>query len=1280
MVSKHDVFLSHGSPDADWVRGLYDELRALGLTAFLDKVEIGGGDNFVGKLSNGLDDSGALVLVLSSHTLERPWVEQEWTAFMATHGPRQRILPVLLQDVKLPAFLRNRNVLRAVDRDAAAVAKKIAATLGKGDDGNDPFPGAEFDFWVGRGEDDEKKATLTVRGTDGKERTVPAPWREHAFVVAWMEYGRLIREATETDKDRADLIRHARVLGTAFHDLLLGEPNEAARFEAATKPGAACPQLRLCSDDDLLLSLPWELIFDGTRFLVRDGAVDLVRTTGTDVDTASFLRQPTEPFSVVTNVSAPSDSKLDYEAEAYRITLALTNECKQTPTELGTLRDLVDTVAKLEPTGIHFSGHGLPGSLVFENDVGDKDVVPVGTVLERLGTTCKDKRLPRFFYLASCHGNTQPAPEKGKSGSESAAAQLHRAGITQVVGYYGPIVDELSTRAEEALYRAIADGETTRSAVFRARQALLRGFEDKDARQRPARGDAAHDEAAQSPNRTHTFAWAQLVFYHRGEEFPLGTKVDRKELREAEAKLQRTFDADLGFESRRMLSAGFIGRRTDLHRIRRSIEKGDKVFVLQGLGGLGKTTLAGRVVRMLAHPKATCTIWCQEIEKHENKGEALVGQLLEFCRARFGPDWEGVVSAVDRGVSEDPAARFAAFLQVLIKHFREPLVVYLDNLESLLVGPRRKPTEEPPDPEAFGTWREDTFAKVWAILAQAAKLVPTFHLVASYRYRNADFGPGLIPIGPLPNDAVFRLMPWFPALRQLSPIGRAYLVHRLEGHPRAVEFTNDLVDHRLQQWLEEQGKEWTRPAVDDEAGVAAERAQILDPAIHITRERVWDDLLLHSLWNDVLDELQQRMLLRMTLLRGSWEPWLIPCLGEPGEAEELARARASDLAATSLLEQEETLVAGPEGPRRVRRYTVHPATSAFVREAFGEDAGLQAQTHLRLGEAYEARCQSGKVDLGDMLAAGYHLFQADEFDRSYKLLGQTSEWLQNRGKVREGLAILRPFLAEQAQARMTRLLAGRMLGTVGMAYHRLGEVHKAIGHYEQHLVIAREIGDRRGEGGTLGNLGIAYAALGEPRKAIEHFQQYLIIARETGDRRGEGSTLGNLGSAYYRLGEVGKAIEHHLQALVISREIGDRQGEGSDLGNLGLAYFRLGEVHKAIEHQQQALGVAREVGDRHGQGSALGNLGLAYAYLGEVHKAIEHHHQALVIAREIGDRRGEGSVLGNLGNAYAHLGEVHKAIEHLERALAIGEEIHDPQIVSIARKRLEELRAGEAGA
>ena len=237
---------------------------------------------------------------------------------------------------------------------------------------------------------------------------------------------------------------------------------------------------------------------------------------------------------------------------------------------------------------------------------------------------------------------------------------------------------------------------------------------------------------------------------------------------------------------------------------------------------------------------------------------------------------------------------------------------------------------------------------------------------------------------------------------------------------------------------------------------------------------------------------------------------------------------------------------------------------------------------------------------------------------------------------------------------------GAMLGHLGLAFSDLGETRRGIQFYEQYLAIAREIGDRRGEGAALGNLGLAYSNLGETRRAIQLNEQALLVFREIGDHRGEGNALGNLGIAYRKLGETRRAIQFYKQALVIYREIGDRPTEGKALGSLGIAHADLGEHRRAIQFYEQYLAIAREIGDRRGEGEALGNLGIAYNNLGETHRAIQFYEQQLAIHREIDDRRGEGTALWNLSLALDRLGERTQAIQHAEQALTIYEQIEDP--------------------
>jgi len=196
---------------------------------------------------------------------------------------------------------------------------------------------------------------------------------------------------------------------------------------------------------------------------------------------------------------------------------------------------------------------------------------------------------------------------------------------------------------------------------------------------------------------------------------------------------------------------------------------------------------------------------------------------------------------------------------------------------------------------------------------------------------------------------------------------------------------------------------------------------------------------------------------------------------------------------------------------------------------------------------------------------------------------------------------------------------GAALGHLGLAYADLGETRRAIEFYEQALLIDRERGDRRSEAHDLGNLGLAYDDLGETRRAIQLYEKQLAIVREIGYRRGEGIALGNLGRVYGTSGETHRAIQVFEEALNIHREIGDHQGEGTTIGNLGNAYADLGESHRAIQCYEQYLVIAREIGDRRGEGIALWNLSLMLDQLGERAQAIQHADQAFTIFEQIED-------------------------------------------------------------
>lgn len=230
---------------------------------------------------------------------------------------------------------------------------------------------------------------------------------------------------------------------------------------------------------------------------------------------------------------------------------------------------------------------------------------------------------------------------------------------------------------------------------------------------------------------------------------------------------------------------------------------------------------------------------------------------------------------------------------------------------------------------------------------------------------------------------------------------------------------------------------------------------------------------------------------------------------------------------------------------------------------------------------------------------------------------------------------------------------GRYLCHLGTAYS-LTEPLRAVEYYRQALDMARETGDRLGEGNALGGLGNAYANLGRDEQAIECYEECLLLLYDLSDGRGAGRTLTNLGNIYAGRRQHHLAVEFYRRALEVAREIGDRRGEAVALCNLGDEKVNSGESRSAALDYRRALSLMTEAADLHGQAAALTGLGNAHSMLGEHPQAVACFQKALVISREVGDPRPEGVALGSLGNEYVALCRFEEAVSCHEQALAIS--------------------------
>jgi len=195
---------------------------------------------------------------------------------------------------------------------------------------------------------------------------------------------------------------------------------------------------------------------------------------------------------------------------------------------------------------------------------------------------------------------------------------------------------------------------------------------------------------------------------------------------------------------------------------------------------------------------------------------------------------------------------------------------------------------------------------------------------------------------------------------------------------------------------------------------------------------------------------------------------------------------------------------------------------------------------------------------------------------------------------------------------------GAIAGNLGAVYANKGEWDKAIEFCQRSLEISERLGDVHGMAQTYGNLGIVYRQKGEWDKAIAFYQQSLEIKERLGDAHGMATTYMNLGSVYLQKGEWDKAIAFYQQSLEIKERLGDVHGMAQTYMGLGLVYADRGEWDKAIEFYQQSLETMKRVGDVVGISITEWNIGELYEKQGKLDEAIRMMEKAIIVHERIG--------------------------------------------------------------
>jgi tetratricopeptide (TPR) repeat protein len=840
---------------------------------------------------------------------------------------------------------------------------------------------------------------------------------------------------------------------------------------------------------DRALALPWELLRLDGRFPVEEGTLDLAREAV--VPDALGLGAPSQPLSVVAIAAAPVDAtSLDLEEEMYRLWRALGRESadrRLLVTDLGTLEELAREVERFHPPVIHFSGHGGPGVLFFENEAALSDPVPVTRLARRLRETGP---LPRLVYLSACHGATAGADTAliQRETQPSTAASLHRAGFPQVVAFFGPVGDRQATRAAAACYAALAAGKKAREALRRTRRISTEPHQEQ--------GRFTH---------VYPLGWAQLAFYHRGEDVPTSLPSVSSEppidLGEERRRIFQRLDRKGGSErvegikGVQRLRFGFVGRRKERAEALRRWGRGERRLVVLGLGGLGKTALCTELAPLLARDlKAGGAPVLALDGRHAGaQPNPVLALWQEVQAAGSGEGWNQTLANLQEdGITGEALGKAVVELAKL----QGGLLVYLDDAESLQVTLGEG---------EIGQFRDPELRRFWEILVEETSTADSLGLLVSSRYlpeRTPRSDELHLP--QLRRYEVIRLLSWMPTLGRLPAEDSAWLTEQIDGHPRTIEYLEVLAraqeESRVPPGSRYEREKW--------------RTEILEPVLPKTREKVDADLLLGKLWEALPPEAQEHL--------GRCAVITAPAPWDAVLALQTVEGTAARLVETGMLSPFQALIGTEDW------WAPHRLVAEEVRRRWAGDC--QA-AHRRLGEWYAQRFDEEEWQ-GWAERAVQHLTDAGDGNKAWPVARKLVIHLRTAGRYREALAWVERALAAAP--------TGPWLGKALAFQIQLGQLANVLPeHAEEVLLQALELVEPEDRSFVLDELGKLSLRKGELQKAAQYLEKsvQVEITQKGEDHWDVAVSLHTLAGVLHSQGDLDGARQNLERSLQIKAQV-----------------------------------------------------------------------------------------------------------------------------------------------
>lgn len=1146
------VFVSHSSVDKPAVQDLVDALRARGIDAWYDAYEIGPGDDIVVRLNEGLANRDVGLVVFSANTDHARWMISEVsTLFHERVEEGKLLIPVVLGDgaqipplVKPLARVKIEDVDRIVDAIHHRRTKPPLGTAAR------PIASHDVVIRVARRASELDVRVILDGALVGSCTHGELPRRlvdlhdqllsgfGHLALRSPLASDRSTRETTVTQ------------LGREMAAFCLPDPAAAAIAALLDRDGripGASIEIAIDTADPDLGSLPYESLRlpHNDQLLVDHAAVTMVRRPA-DLVWPLPAALP-GPLKILVAVGAPDEGKtasnvLDYERELKNILDAVVPEHQLENVEVRILEAsdpaaIGDALQRDQYHVLHITGHGTPGALELDDEDGNAVRVTAHDLLDALR---RAQRPAPLVFLNTCHG----AAHHGQTAS--LAESLLRGGVPAVLAMQTSVSDQYGSDLAHAFFANLASDKReavlASRALAHARRTLERQRQEAVARD----GDRRGDHVLAMPE------YATAALFVAGVEAPLvNLGLDKQPLQVRPVH-------HLPGQVPQLDQDELIGRRGELRRAlwvlrpRRNVEDATRTIdalrkgtalALVGIGGVGKSTLAGRAMRRLAEDGFL-------VASHVGPWDlgAIAQAVGDALLTTADPSWQLRGTAL-----VDPGLDDARRLRLLEDTLSEaPVLLVLDDFEQNL---SRDGSEFlAPDLPRY--------------LSGILKTARRGRVLITSRFPVPGLAGRIPPlrIGPLSAAEVRKLILRLPGLHAKAASALQPVLRTIGNHPRMLELLDALVQDgvgRLDH-VTDKLNELARAAAIDPTSAAGD----LDEAVRQTLTLGARDVFLHEL----LAIARQRDIAGILLQTATSN---LP-VSAAGVAHMLSGAPAPTAVAlvTDALRQLENLslvVRMPDGGAWVHRWTAEGLAELVPPDE-------QRARWASAGRYRRWRAEHESHSVHDLIEASRNFLRAQAWDEAVSACDVATVVLdrcQQTTSVVSIIAEVLGILPEEHRA------TARLYGDAGDALFALGQGDDAHKAYATSLALVERRAAQEPErtehlhdlSVVHNHMGDLFLARGHGDDARKAYAAALAIVERLAAREPEraqylhdlGASHDRMGDLFLALGNVDEGHKAFTAALAILQRLLAQEPEHVGYQrDLSVSYNKMGDLFRTL--------------------------------------------------------------------------------------------------------------------